>query len=386
MAAFRVGPIGTMRGTMGRRRMPVVAKDMVRRLCMLTWFAVLPLGPGAGADGYYKGRTITFVIGSAPGGGYDTYSRLVASHLGQHLDGRPTIVPQNMPGAGSIRAANYLYNVAPKDGTMIGMVDEAIYLNQILGAQEDKTDAASFNWIRRILHQIVGTHEPRTDATKFNWIGRILANSAVLFARSDASVHKIDDVFDKELIVSASGTASKLNWTVLKNALGMKFKIISGYQGSGESLLAMLRGEADALSMPWSILKVSGEELIRDKKINLLLQTGAGTDAELSNVPRMIDLARNEDEGKLLALFASPSLIGRSVIAPPGTPPERVAELRRAFMATMRDPTFLGDLSKARLELSPLPGEELQAAVANMGNLPESLIERARQVSETTRN
>jgi tripartite-type tricarboxylate transporter receptor subunit TctC len=382
VTAFRVGPIGTM----GRRRMPVVAKHLVRRLCVSTWFAVLPLGPGAGADGYYKGRTITFVIGSAPGGGYDTYSRLVASQLGQHLDGRPTIVPQNMPGAGSIRAANYLYNVAPKDGTMIGMVDEAIYLNQILGAQEDKTDAASFNWIRRILHQIVGTHEPRTDATKFNWIGRILANSAVLFARSDASVHKIDDVFDKELIVSASGTASKLNWTVLKNALGMKFKIISGYQGSGESLLAMLRGEADALSMPWSILKVSGEELIRDKKINLLLQTGAGTDAELSNVPRMIDLARNEDEGKLLALFASPSLIGRSVIAPPGTPPERVAELRRAFMATMRDPTFLGDLSKARLELSPLPGEELQAAVANMGNLPESLIERARQVSETTRN
>ena len=366
--------------------MPVVAKDMVRRLCMLTWFAVLPLGSGAGADGYYKGRTITFVIGSAPGGGYDTYSRLVASHLGRHLEGRPTIVPQNMPGAGSIRAAIYLYNIAPKDGTMIGMVDEAIYLNQILGAQEDKTDAASFNWIRRILHQIVGTHEPRTDAAKFNWIGRILANSAVLFARSDASVHKIDDVFDKELIVSASGTASKLNWTVLKNALGMKFKIISGYQGSGESLLAMLRGEADALSMPWSILKVSGEELIRDKKINLLLQTGPGTDAELSHVPRMIDLARNEDERKLLALFASPSLIGRSVLAPPGTPPERVAELRRAFMATMGDPTFLGDLNKARLELSPLPGEELQAEVANMGNLPESLVERARQVSETTRN
>jgi tripartite-type tricarboxylate transporter receptor subunit TctC len=343
--------------------MPVVAKDMVRRLCMLTWFAVLPLGSGAGADGYYKGRTITFVIGSAPGGGYDTYSRLVASHLGRHLEGRPTIVPQNMPGAGSIRAANYLYNIAPKDGTMIGMVDEAIYLNQILGAQEDKTDAASFNWIRRIL-----------------------ANSAVLFARSDASVHKIDDVFDKELIVSASGTASKLNWTVLKNALGMKFKIISGYQGSGESLLAMLRGEADALSMPWSILKIGGEELIRDRKINLLLQTGPGTDAELSHVPRMIDLARNEDERKLLALFASPSLIGRSVLAPPGTPPERVAELRRAFMATMGDPTFLGDLNKARLELSPLPGEELQAEVANMGNLPESLVERARQVSETTRN
>ena len=350
------------------------------------WFAVLPLGPAAGDDGYYKGRTITFVIGSAPGGGYDTYSRLVASHLGRHLEGRPTIVPQNMPGAGSIRAANYLYNIAPKDGTMIGMVDEAIYLNQILGAQEDQTDASNSNWVRRILNQIMGTHAPRTDATKFNWIGRVLANSAVLFARSDASVHKIDDVFDKELIVSASGTASKLNWTVLKNALGMKFRIISGYQGSGESLLAVLRGEADALSMPWSILKISGEELIRDKKINLLLQTGAGTDAEISHIPRMVDLARNEDERKLLALFASPSLIGRSVIAPPGTPPERVAELRRAFMATMRDPTFLSDLNKARLELSPLPGEELQAAVAKMGDLPEPLIERARRVSEMAGN
>ncbi len=214
------------------------------------------------ADGYYKGRTITFVIGSAPGGGYDTYSRLVASHLGQHLEGRPTIVPQNMPGAGSIRAANYLYNVAPKDGTMIGMLDEAIYLNQILG-----------------------TKELRADATKFNWIGRILANSAVLYARRDAAVQKIDDVFDKELIVSASGTASKLNWTVLKNAFGMKFKIVSGYQGSNESLLALMRGEADALSMPWSILRVRGAGLIRDGQIRLLLQTGVEKDADISPRP-----------------------------------------------------------------------------------------------------
>jgi tripartite-type tricarboxylate transporter receptor subunit TctC len=366
--------------------MPFFANDRVRRLCVLSWFAVLlPLGPGPGADDYYKGRTITFVIGSAPGGGYDTYSRVVASHLGRHLEGRPPIMPQNMPGAGSIRAANYLYNIAPKDGTAIGMVDEAIYLNQILGAQEQKTDAAESNWLGRLFHRILGTQAQKTDAAKFNWIGRILANSAVLFSRRDASVQKIEDVFDKEMIVAASGTASRLNWTVLKNALGMKFKIVSGYQGSNESLLAVLRGEADALSMPWSILKISGEQLIRGKEINLLLQTGATKDADLPHIPRMIDLARNDDERKLLELFSSPSLIGRSVLAPPGTPPERVAELRHAFMATMQDPDFLSDLRKANLELSPLSGEELQAAVARMGDLPSGLIERARRVSETAR-
>jgi tripartite-type tricarboxylate transporter receptor subunit TctC len=365
--------------------MPFFASVRVRCLCVLSSFALLLLGPGAGADDYYKGRSITFVIGSAPGGGYDTYSRVVASHLGRHLEGRPSIIPQNMPGAGSMRAANYLYNIAPKDGTAIGMVDEAIYLNQILGAPEEKTDAAELNWMGRLLRRILGTQEQTTDAAKFNWIGRILANSAVLFARSNASVQNIEDVYDKELIVAASGTASRLNWTVLKNALGMKFKIVSGYQGSNESLLAVLRGEADALSMPWSILKISGEQMIRDKEINLLLQTGATKDADLSHIPRMIDLARNDDERRLLELFSSPSLIGRSVLAPPGMPPERVAGLRHAFMATMQDPDFLGDLRKANLELNPLPGEELQAAVATMGDLPRSLIERARRVSEMTR-
>jgi tripartite-type tricarboxylate transporter receptor subunit TctC len=380
------GAIGTRLTRDGIKVMKSFTGDVLRRLCALSWFAVLPPGSGALADDFYKDRTITFVIGSAPGGGYDTYSRLIAGHLGKHLEGRPLIIPQNMPGAGSIRAANYLYNIAPKDGTAIGMVDEAIFFNQILGAQEPATEPSELNWFQSILRRIVGKQESRTDAVKFNWIGRILANSAVLFARREAGVEKIEDAFEKELIVSASGTASKLNWTVLKNTLGMKFKIVSGYQGSNESLLALMRGEADALSMPWSILRITGEELMRDKKINLLLQTGAEKDADLAHIPRMIDLARNDDERRLLELFSSPSVIGRAVLAPPGTSVERVAELRRAFTAMTQDPIFLSDLDKARLELSPLSGEELQAAVAAMGRLPESLIERARRVSETTRN
>jgi tripartite-type tricarboxylate transporter receptor subunit TctC len=342
--------------------MPTFAKNLLRCLCAAFCFEMLGLGP-ASADDFYKGRTITFIIGTAPGGGYDTYSRLLASHLGAQLAGGPTIVPQNMPGAAGIRAENYLYNLAPRDGTVIGMLDEALYLNQILGTQEIKADAG-----------------------KFSWIGRLLANSAVLFARRDAAVQKIQDAFDKELIVSATGTASKLNWTVLKNALGMKLKIISGYQGTNESLLALVRGEAEALSMPWSILRITGAQLLADRQINLLLQTGAEKDPGLPDLPRMIDLARNEEERQLLALFSSPSLIGRSVLAPPGTSPERVAELRRAFMATLRDARFLDDLAKARLELTPLPGEALQAAVARMGEFPEPLIERARRVSDMVRN
>ncbi|HYK79199.1 MAG TPA: tripartite tricarboxylate transporter substrate-binding protein [Micropepsaceae bacterium] len=341
--------------TMRRRNLA----SMLRRLFAAALLALLPLDASFAAEGFYKGKSITFIIGSAPGGGYDTYSRLLASHLGQNLDGRPSIIPQNMPGAGSIRAANYLYNAARKDGTAIGMLDQAIYL-----------------------YQILGTPDLKIDAVKFQWIGRILRNSAVLFARREAQVHRIADVFDKELIVSASGTASRLNWTVLKNALGMKFTLIQGYQGTGDSMLALERGEVDALSVEWPILRVTGQNLIREGKINLLVQTGLEKEADISQIPRMIDLARNEDERKLLELFSSPSLIGRSVVAPPGTAPERVAELRRAFMATIRDASFLADVRRTGLLISPLPGEELQAAVAKQGEFPAALIARARRAAD----
>jgi tripartite-type tricarboxylate transporter receptor subunit TctC len=325
-------------------------------------FASVALLASAGtvrAADFYQGKTINFIIASAVGGGYDTYSRLIANHIGAHLAGQPSVVPQNMPGAGSVRATNYLYNVAPKDGTAIGMIDQAIYLNQILGMPELKA-----------------------DATKFNWIGRIISNSAVLFAWHTAPVKKIEDVFTHELIVSTSGSASKLNWTVLNNVVGTKFKIINGYQGSGDSRLAMERGEVQALSMPWSLLKIENAEMLKEKKINLLLQTGADKHPELPNVPRMIDLAKNDQDRLLLALFSSPSTVGRSVVAPPGLPPERVAELRKAFMETIKDPTLIADVKKTQLELDPLSGEELQAAIAGSGDFSSTLIERARQVAE----
>jgi tripartite-type tricarboxylate transporter receptor subunit TctC len=325
-------------------------------LCAL--FAQCLAGHGK-ADEFFKGKTITFVVPTAPGGGYDTYSRLIARHIGRFLPGQPAVVAQNMPGAAGMRAANHLYNVAPKDGTVIAMLDQAVHLDHILG-----------------------TPGLSADPAKFNWIGRLLSNSAVLYAWHAARVKKIEEVFLHELIVSTSGAASRLNWTVLNNAVGTKFKIITGYKGTTESRLAMLRGEVDALSQPWSVLKIDGEQLLKSKQINLLLQTGVQRNADLPDLPRMIDLARSEEDRTLLALFSSPSAIGRSVAAPPGVPGERVAALRKAFTAALQDRAFLDEVQKQKLELDPIDGAALQANIAGGGSVSPELVARARRAAE----
>jgi len=320
--------------------------------------AALPASADEVED-FYRGRTLTVMVGVGAGGEYDLQMRMVSRHIAKHIPGKPATVAQNMVGATGLLMANHLANVAPKDGSVMGLVQNGLPSYQAMGIE-----GVNF------------------DATKFNWIGRIISNSAVLFAWHTAPAQTIDDVFTHELIVSTSGSASKLNWTVLNNVVHTKFKIINGYQGTGDSRLAMERGEVHALSMPWSLLKIEGAELLREKKINLLLQTGADKHPELPTVPRMIDLAKNDQDRQLLALFSSPSTVGRSVVAPPGLPPERVAELRKAFMDTIKDPTLIADIKKAQLELDPLSGEELQAAIAGSGDFSPALIERARQVAE----
>jgi tripartite-type tricarboxylate transporter receptor subunit TctC len=319
----------------------------------------LGLVSGAAAVDFYQGKTVNFVIGYPVGGGYDTYSRLIAAHLGEHLAGHPSVIPLNMPGAVTIRATNYLYNEAPKDGTVIGMIDQAIYLNQILG-----------------------TSQLRADATRFTWIGRIVSNSAVLYAWHLSPVKKIEDTFARELIVAAGGVSSRLNWLVLNSVVGTKLKLISGYPGTGEERIAMERGEIEAMSQPWPIIKTELAQWLDEKKISLLVQTGVDKNAGLTAVPRMIDLAKNDEDGALLRLFSTPSTIGRAVVAPPGLPAPRVAELRRAFVETLRDPALLRDLERARLDIEPLPGEELQAAIASSGKFSPELIARAQRIAE----
>lgn len=334
-----------------------------RRLILAAVGAVVLFAPtlaraGDPAD-IYRGKNLIFIIGgSGVSGGYDTYSRLIGAYIGSHLPGNPNVVPQNMPGAGGIRAANYLYGVAPKDGLTIGMIDQAIYLTQILGKSELKV-----------------------DATKFNWIGRMLSNNTVLFAWHTADVKTIQDAYTKQLVVAAPGSSSRANWTVLSNALGMKFKIISGYAGTNESKLAMQRGEVQGLSMPWPVLKAENSDWIKDGTINLLMQTASVKAADLPNLPRMVDLAKDQDTRQLLELFSSPTTIGRSVVAPPGIPADRVALLRKAFMDAIKDPDLLNAAKTAKLDLDPLPGEVLQASIGGKG-FPPALIERASKIME----
>jgi tripartite-type tricarboxylate transporter receptor subunit TctC len=308
-----------------------------------------------------KLENMTFVVGFGVGGSYDRYSRLVSEHMKRFLPGEPTIVVQNMPGAGSIRATNHLYSVAPADGSVIGMIDQAIQAYSLMG--------------RKGL---------QADVTKFNWIGRLVSNSAVLFAWHTAPIKTIEDALTKEFIVSASGQASRLNWLVLNAVIGTKINIITGYKGTAEALLAMERGEIHGLSRPWSGIKASQGEWLKTGKIRLLLQTGAEKNAELPNVPRMLDLAKNEKDRDLLRFFAAPSEIGRSVVAPPGVPKNVVAVLRDAFWTMLKDPEFQAGVKASGLDLDPMRGDKLQALVEDGAKVPPAITQRAKSLAKAS--
>ena len=333
---------------------------MRRGLFGILGAALLALGaafapPRAYAEDFYRGKTLEIIVSSSVGAdSYDALSRLVARHIGPHLPGNPNVVVRNMPGAGGILAANQLYNLAPRDGTTVAMLDQSIYETQLFKVPELKA-----------------------DVTKMNWIGRIIANNAVLFAWYTAAVQKIADAYDKPLIVCSTGSAGQLRWTMLKRLLGLKLQLVTGYKGTGEGLVAMERGEVEALSMPWTVFRVIRAAWLRDHKVNVLLQTGLDAAPDLSGVPRLVDLARNADERQILELFSQPEKVGRSLTAPPGVPPQRVAELRAAFMATLKDPDFVADAARMRLELSPLPGDQLQAILEKSFDYSPAIVAKA---------
>lgn len=309
----------------------------------------------AAAEDFYAGKTIQIIVSSGVGGdSYDSLSRLVARHMGRHLPGDPAMIVQNMPGAGGVLAANQLYNIAPRDGTVIGMIDQSISETQ--------------------LFKVGGL---KADVTKMNWIGRVISNNAVLFAWHTAAVKTIGDALSKELIICSTGSASHLRWTALQRLLGFKFKLITGYKGTGECLVAIERGEVEALSMPWTVFRAIRADWIRDRKVNILLQTGLEKAPQLPDVPRVVDLARNDEQRQILELFSQPEKVGRSFTAPPGLPPQRVAELRAAFTATMKDPAFLADAATMRIDLSPLPGDALQAIIEKSFDYSPAIVAQA---------
>jgi tripartite-type tricarboxylate transporter receptor subunit TctC len=330
----------------------------IAALAMAGFAACLAALPARAEDPFYKGKTIDIIVGYTVDNSFDTYPRMMAKVMSKYLPGNPNIIIQNMPGAGSMRATNHLYNIAAKDGTVLGVIDQAMPLNQLL--------------------KLPGL---QADVFKFNWIGRFVDNSSILYGRSGAAVQKADDLFTKELIAATPGTSSRLNYLALNTVAHTKIKMITGYDGSSSARLALERGEIDALTQPWPAVRAEYASQLKDGKINLLLQADINKHPQLQHVPRMMDLAKDDEGRGILELFSSSADLGRALMAPPGLPAQRVAELRAAFMKSIEDPAFKAEADKAQLDLAPMSGEQLQTMLEGM-HYPPALLDKAREIAK----
>ncbi len=318
--------------------------------------AVIALSSGAGAPilapgiagaqtvaAFYAGRQINLIVGSTPGGGYDTQARLVARHWGRHIPGNPTIVVQNMPAAGSLAATNHIYNVAARDGTVIALVQRGMLLVK--------------NW---------NPAGVRFDLDRLNWIGSINSEVGVTVAWHTAPHKTARDLLDQELIVGGSPGVDPETTPRLFNALlGTKFKIITGYPGVTEIILAMERGELQGLGdWSWSSMKTARPDWIRDKKITPLMQASLQKEPELAGVPSAFEFVRNEADRRTLELYLTQKTVARPLIAPPGVPPDRLAALRSGFIALAQDRDFLAAAQAAKLDVAPVAGETVDKVIA----------------------
>lgn len=301
----------------------------------------------AGADpveDFYKGKTIELHIGYSSGGGYDVYGRIVARHMGRHIPGKPQIVPKNTPGAGSLRAANWLYAAAPKDGTAIATLARGAAFDPLLGVT-----AAQF------------------DGNKFNWIGSANDEVSICVSWKDSGITKYEDMLTKELVVGGTGpTADTDQFPKIMNAvLGTKLKLIPGYPGGNDISMAMERGEVKGrCAWSWSSVVSTRMHWYKDKTVHVLIQLALTKHPDLPDVPFIMDLAKTEEQRQMLTLVFARQTMGRPFVAPPGVPADRLAALRKAFMDTMKDKEFLAEAEKGQLEITPVSGEALQALVA----------------------
>ena len=308
-------------------------------------------------DQFYAGKTVDFVIGYPPGGSNDTLGRLVARHLSKHIPGKPTIVPKNQPGAGSFLAVNTIFNVSPKDGTVIGIGAPTIALDEKLGTQG-----------------------VRFKTAELNWIGRLDSLVNIVFMWKTAPVKTFAAAQKIQSTLSATGIGSTVSIypTVMNNVFGTKFKLIMGYKGSSEAMLAVERGEAEGHSTSWTALKVAHPDWLRDGNVTILVQFALKRHADLPDIPAAVDLARNDEERAIVRAIMNATEVGTAFFTTPGVPADRLTTLRRAFDATVTDPELLAEAEKIHVGVSPMTGEELQTLVAEVSNLPPGLLEKVR--------
>lgn len=330
---------------------PLAAALSVSALALAT---ALPASAQSVAE-FYTGKTVTISVGYSPGGSYDYYPRVFARYLGKYIPGHPTVVVQNMPGAGSLRAANYLFNVAPKDGTALGVVTQTVMIEAPLGTPGVKYNAVEFTYIGRmtgVLETMIGWHE--------------------------APAKTIQEARQHEMVAGGTGPTSPTEgYPRLLNAFaGTKFRIVSGFGGTAEIMLAMERREVDALENSWNSIVRTKKEWVDQKKINVLIQAQLERSKELPDTPTLVEMGHTPEDQEALAFYTSSAAVSRSLLGAPGIPADRIKALREAFQATTRDPQFLADIKKSNSEFDPAPGEYLEALAKKVAGTPRAVIER----------
>jgi len=318
---------------------------------------VSPQAFGQTPEQFYKGKQIELAIGYPPAGSNDVYARLLARHLGKHIPGNPTVVPQNMPGAGSLKAANYIYTAAPKDGTYFGTFARTTGINPLLES------GATF------------------DGTKFSWLGSVTDDVSTCVTWHTTAIKTWDDFIKKPVTLGGQGPSSEpdIFARLYKNVFGAPIKLVPGYPGTNEITLAMERGEVDGLcGLSWSTIKTRHAQWLKEKKINLLVQAALKREPEIdAGVPLVMDLTKDTEKLQILKLILAAQEMARPFAAPPGIPADRKAALIKAFDATMKDPEYLANAKKLSIDVNPVSGKDLDTLLAELYATPKDVVKKA---------
>lgn len=323
------------------------------------------LATAASADDFYKGKQVSIIVGFGPGGGYDAYARLLGRHIGNHISGTPSVVVQNMAGGGSVRAANYVYASAAKDGTVIAAVNQNMPMFSLLGAK-----AAQF------------------DAARFQWLGSAVASNGLLYTWHTSETRTLEDARKRETPLGSTGTNSDSHIfpTIMNKLLGTKFKVINGYSGGTKEIhIALERGEVEGRGgNSWASLSASNPAWIAEKKVRFLVQVGLAPDPapELKGVPVLIDLITEPDDRQAVEVITLPTALGYAYWVAPEVPQDRVGVLQRAFDAAVKDPAFLEDAKRSKLEVRSQSGQAVAALVAKAAKAPKTVLARTAELLE----
>ncbi len=340
--------------------------EALMRVCVLALTASVATS-AARADAiedFYKGRTVSLIVSSSTGGGYDTLARLLTRFISRHLPGQPNIVIRNMPGAGGIVATNHLYSIAAKDGS-------------VLGAVQNNTP----------FEPLFGTKEAQYDPTKFAWLGSPSVETSVLTIWHTSPVNTIEEAKVHELKMGSSGANSTPSFygRLLNETIGTKLKLIVGYPGQNDAFLAMERGELDGYpSVFYNSLVATRPQWLPEKKVKLLVQYGAEKLPQLPNVPFIMDLVKTEEDRQLWRIAVGPIATGRPYLLPPGVPADRVAAMRKAFWQAINDPEFLSEQAKANLGAdTPRTGDQIQDIIVQSYKSPPAVVERLKKLQQS---